>query len=173
MPLLILVTAKTQKISIAKSLKVTVWKVTKSCCQEQNLIILHEILGARITSNHLAAPREFHADLLARAGVAVTQEKEESSGKEDQPGTSLKLEKTDESAVKKEDGVTVIEEEAGVTVLLEKDEVAVKLEVVEESLKKEKNDMSNVTMTDALSVTDDENVVSEPKKEAEVPLSKE
>lgn len=117
--------------------------------------------------------REFHADLLARAGVAVTQEKEESSGKEDQAGTSLKLEKTDESAVKKEDGVTVIEEEAGVTVLLEKDEVAVKLEVVEESVKQEKNDMSNVTMTDVLSVTYDENVVSEPKKEAEVPLSKE
>ena len=57
MPLLILVTAKTQEISIAKSLKVTVWKVTKSCCQEQNLIILHEILGARITSNHLESPR--------------------------------------------------------------------------------------------------------------------
>ena len=43
MPLLIFVTAKTQKISTAKSLKVTVWKVTKSFCQEQNLIILHEI----------------------------------------------------------------------------------------------------------------------------------
>ena len=40
MPLLIFVMAETQKISTAKSLKVTVWKVAKSVFEEEIVIIL-------------------------------------------------------------------------------------------------------------------------------------